>query len=192
MEPEGSILHSQVPATRPYLVPDQSSPYPPHSNSWRSILILSSHLCLGLPSGLLPSGFRTKTLYTPLLFPICAPYPSHHSLLDFITQTILSEGYRSLSSSLCSYLHSFVISSYLGPNILNTLFSNTSSLHSSLSVGDQVSRPYKMTGRIIVLCILIFKVLDSKGRHKILHRMIASFVWLQSGLNFLLNRIFIC
>ena len=29
---------------------------PPHSTSWRSILILSSHLCLGLPSGLLPSG----------------------------------------------------------------------------------------------------------------------------------------
>ena len=37
----------------------------PHSSSWRSILILSTHLCLGLPSGLVPSGFPTKTLYTP-------------------------------------------------------------------------------------------------------------------------------
>jgi hypothetical protein len=27
-------------------------PRPPHPTSWRSILILSSHLCLGLPSGL--------------------------------------------------------------------------------------------------------------------------------------------
>ena len=29
----------------------------PHPTSWRSILILSTHLPLGLPSGLFPSGF---------------------------------------------------------------------------------------------------------------------------------------
>jgi len=42
---------------------------PPHPTSWRSILILSSHLRLGLSSGLFPSCFLTKTLYTPLLSP---------------------------------------------------------------------------------------------------------------------------
>ena len=39
----------------------------PHPTSWRSSLILSNHLRLGLPSGLLPSGFPSKTLCTPLL-----------------------------------------------------------------------------------------------------------------------------
>ena len=34
------------------------------------LLILSSHLCLGLPICLFPSSFPTKTLYTSLLSPI--------------------------------------------------------------------------------------------------------------------------
>ena len=38
----------------------------PHPTSWRSVIILSTHLRLGLTSGLFPSGFPTKTLYTPL------------------------------------------------------------------------------------------------------------------------------
>jgi hypothetical protein len=33
---------------------------PPHPSSWRSILILSSHLQLGLPSDLFPSSFSPK------------------------------------------------------------------------------------------------------------------------------------
>ena len=48
---------------------------PPHHTSWRSIFILSSHLSMGLPSCLFPSGFFTKTLYTPLLSPIRATWP---------------------------------------------------------------------------------------------------------------------
>ena len=57
----------------------------------------------------------------------------------------------SLISSLCNFLHSPVNPSLLGPNIvLNTLFSNTLSLCSSLNVSDQVSHPYKTTGKIIV------------------------------------------
>jgi len=54
---------------------------PSHPTSWRSILILSSHLHLGLPSSLFPLGFPTKTLYTPLLSPHTSymPHPSHSS-----------------------------------------------------------------------------------------------------------------
>ena len=59
---------------------------------------------MGLPSDLFLSGFPTKTLYA-LLSPIRATYPAH-LILDYITRTILGEQYRSLSSSLCSFLHS--------------------------------------------------------------------------------------
>jgi len=50
MEPEGSLPDSQKPATWPFSETDQSSPFP-HPISWRFILILSSHLGLGLSRG---------------------------------------------------------------------------------------------------------------------------------------------
>jgi len=87
--------------------------------------------------------------------PIRATCPAHLILLDVIPRTIVGEQYRSLSSSLCSFLHSPVTSSLLGPNILlNSLFSDNLSLSSSLNVRDQVSHPYKTIGKIGVLYIL--------------------------------------
>ena len=99
-------------------------------------------------------------VYTSTL-PIRATCSANVILLDFFTRTILGEGYRLLIYSLYSFLHSPVSSSLLGTNILlNTLFSKILSLRSSLNVSYQVSHPYKTTGKIIVLYILIFKFLD--------------------------------
>jgi len=50
---------------------------PFHPTSWRSILTLCSHLSLGLPSGLLPSGFPIKALRASLVSHTCQmPCPS--------------------------------------------------------------------------------------------------------------------
>ena len=85
----------------------------PHPTSWRSILILSSHLRLDLPSGLFLQVYPPKPCVR--LSPIRATCPAHLILLNVITRTIFGEQYRSLSSSLCSFLHSPVTLVPLSP-----------------------------------------------------------------------------
>jgi hypothetical protein len=75
IEPRFALPCSQEPSTNPIPGPDESRPYHPILYLLRSILILSSHLRLGIPSGLIPSGFPTKprsfvTLRNKIIFTV--------------------------------------------------------------------------------------------------------------------------
>jgi hypothetical protein len=84
MEPEGSLPYSQDPSTGPHPEPDQSSPYHP---ILRSILILSIHLRLGLPSGLFPSFTPISYMHSSSPHSFYMPCPSHPPLLTHSNYT---------------------------------------------------------------------------------------------------------
>ena len=82
---------------------------PPHPTSWRSILILSSHLHLGFPSGPFPSGFSSKALYAPPL----PPYALHAPPISFFS--IWSPQQHSVTSTDLLAPHYAVFSTPLAP-----------------------------------------------------------------------------
>ena len=72
----------------------------PLPTSWRFILILSSHLRLGLPNCLFPSGYPTKTLCTPLPSSIRATCPAHLNIYIYIGNCTFNQ-WNSRSSLTC-------------------------------------------------------------------------------------------
>ena len=105
MGPKGSLC-LKVPTTCPYSQPDQSSPSPLPSHFPKIQLNIILHLRLSLPNGLFPSAFPTKTPSALLHAPIWAMCSAHLILPDLFNLIKSGKEYRSLSSSLCSFLHS--------------------------------------------------------------------------------------
>jgi len=99
MEPEGALPHLQIQPPVPIL--SQIDPiHAQYPTSLRPILILSSHLSLGPPSGSFCQVSPPKPcVYTsqPLKR---ATYSTHLIPLDLFIHIILSEEYRSLGSPL--------------------------------------------------------------------------------------------
>lgn len=104
MDLNGSSTHSQTPATGPHSTP--AEPSLRHTTQFisRSILISPSHRYLGLPNGLLPLDFPTKTRHADFFVPhACHMYrPSHP--FHFIIFIISGKELNWRSSLACNFL----------------------------------------------------------------------------------------
>jgi hypothetical protein len=85
---------------------------------------------------------KNSVYTTPVPHTCCIPRASRFSLFDHPNNSWLGVQITTVSSSLCSLPQSLVALSLLGPKIFNSsLYSNTHSLPSTLSVSDKVSHP---------------------------------------------------
>ena len=162
-----------------------------HLTSRRSILILFFHPSLGLPSRPFRSGFATKPcMHLSSPHTCCMSGPSNSSWFHHLKNIELTVQIINLLtmqfSPLCCYLVP------LRANIiLNTPFTNTLSLRSSLNMNDRVSHPYKQLAKL-KFCIswcLYFRIGNCKTKHSAPND--SSIHCLQSALNFFLNTVLI-
>jgi hypothetical protein len=135
---------------------------PSHPISIRSILILLTHLHLGLPSGLFPLAFPPISyMHSSSPHSCYIPCLSHPPWLDHSNYVLRGvQVMKLLVMQFPPVSRNFIpLRSKYSPQ-------HTLSLCSSLNVRDQASRPYRTTGKIIVLYILIFTFLNSSREDK--------------------------
>jgi hypothetical protein len=91
-----------------------------HSTSLRSILLLSTHVRHGLPSGLLPSAFPPIS-YMHFSSPHSCYLSCHSIFLGLIIIITIEVEYNLWSSLLCSFLLHFSLDQIISSTLLDTL-----------------------------------------------------------------------
>ena len=124
--------------------------------SLKSILILSSHIRLGGPKGLLRVSVQLKFWKHFYLLPFCLHDMSISSFHTVQNMKFFIEEPSPLSIRNPSW----------APIFASGLFLNTLSRRSSLNVREPASQPYSTCGNIIVLYTLIFKFLERSREYK--------------------------
>jgi hypothetical protein len=133
-----------------------------YSISLRSNLILCTHPYLGLPNVLIPSHFPTNILHALIFTPFmlhalpCYPPSLNHSIYTWKRVQVMKFLVMQVSPISCHVI------------------SNTITLSSSFNIRDQVSRPYRTTGKTVNLCSNFYFLRQQTRKQKIMDWMVVS------------------
>jgi len=152
----------------------KSHPLVPIMNQIRSAHVLPSYWLKIHFNSILPPTPRASQWSLSFWFPnqkFCVHFfssirttcPFYLVFLDWITSMVFGEESNSCGSLLCNFFSIPFVSPFCAQIYFPcTLFSNTFTLCSTLSMRDHVSYPYKTTGEIAVRYILMFMILVTK------------------------------